>query len=153
MDNHQKKFNLSAEYCVRQIEASVSVKHDDACATQSRLSLLSDGLVYSIDRFFHSYVQESIVLSPQRFLISLLYVYDVSFLKCFPKMLLLHPIKTSLQIIPFCFSIWDLQYWHIPCSSKSHHRLPNPALNHQPQANHQQPFHRRNPPQASHQQL
>ena len=136
MDNHQKKFNLSAEYCVRQIEASVSVKHDDAWATQSRLSLLSSGLVCSIDRFFHSYVQESIVLSPQRFLISLLYVYDVSFLKCFPKMLLLHPIKTSLQIIPFCFSIWDLQYWHIPCSSKSHHRLPNPALNHQPQANH-----------------
>ena len=71
---------MSAEYCVRQIEAGVYVKHDDACATQSRLSLLSDGLVYSIDRFFHSYVHESIVISPQRFLISFLYVYDVSFL-------------------------------------------------------------------------
>ena len=65
MDNYQKKFNLSADNCVRQIEAGVSVKHDDACATQSRLSLLSDGLVYSIDRFFHSYVHESIVLSPK----------------------------------------------------------------------------------------
>ena len=127
---------MSAEYCVRQIEAGVSVKHDDACATQSRLSLLSDGLVYSIDRFFHSYVHESIVISPQRFLISLLYVYNVSFLN-FLKMLLQDPIKISLQITPFCFSIWDLQYWHIQCSSRSHHRLPNPALNHQPQANHQ----------------
>ena len=65
---------------MRQREASVSVKHDDACATQSRLSLLSDGLVYSIDRFFHSYVHEGILLFPQIFLISLLYVYDVIFL-------------------------------------------------------------------------
>ena len=133
-----KEINLYAEYCVRQqIEAGVSVKHDDACATQSRLSLLSSGLVYSIDRFFHSYVQESIVLSPQRFLISLPYVFDVSFLNCLSKLLLLHPKKISFQITPFCFSIWDLQYWHIQCSSRSHYRLPNRALNHQPQANHQ----------------
>ena len=34
-----------------------------------------------------------------------------------------------------------------------HLKVPNHALNHQPQANHQQPFSRRNPPQASHQQL
>ena len=88
---------------MRQIEAGVSVKHDDACATQSRLSLLSSGLVYSIDRFFHSYVHESIVLFPKIFLISLLYVYDVSFLNFLFKNAFTGSNKDFFTNYPFLF--------------------------------------------------